>query len=56
MMNVLKGLSSEVNITGKQKVSNSKANTQFYSEKGLKDTVKERLIIVWTLFTRHTEI
>lgn len=52
---VLKGLSLKVNITRKQKVPNSKANTQFCSEKGLKNSVKEQILIVWSLFRRQME-
>lgn len=32
-INILKGVSSEVNITRKQKIPNNKANAQFCSEK-----------------------
>lgn len=53
MVSVLKGLSSEVNTMRKQKVPNSKANMQFSSEKVQKDSVTERIIIVWGLFRRQ---
>lgn len=44
--NILKGVSSEVNITRKQELPNSKANTQFCSEKrDLNNSAKERVIL-----------